>query len=240
MTNQYIVPLNLSKLGFRYFRIIFESKYFSNKFINYIVSHPNTGYVFEGHGWSGKKRILGIGIWATSNSEMSDIATNIRSVIPDSYKVVYQSELTRLEFFYNAEQGRKRMILLDELDNKVSLSALELDYLKLLSTDASLTEDENAALLKISTDELSQLDSKLKEQDIFYGCFPNLELPSSYTKFFIDTTALHKEDLNTFFGMLRDDEDCVYIAKGNGKYNVEIEYVLRDEARFEEKYSLYP
>ncbi len=239
MSNQYIVPLNLSKLGFRYFRIIFESKYFSKKFINYIVSHPNTGYVFEGTGWSGKKRILGVGIWATSNSEMSDIAANIRSVIPDSYKVVYQSELTRLEYFQNTDEERKRMVLLDELENKVELSAVELDYLKLLSIDASLTEEDNASLLKISVQELRSMDAKLKAQDIFYGCFPNAELPVGYTKLFIDTTALSKELMNDFFAKLRSDKNCVYIARGNGKYNVEIEYVIEDEQQFVADYEQY-
>lgn len=239
MSNTYIVPLNLSKLGFRYFRIIFESKYFSKKFINYIVSHPNTGYVFEGTGWSGKKRILGVGIWATSNSEMSDIATNIRSVIPDSYKVVYQSELTRLEYFQITEEGRKRMVLLDELENKVDLSAVELDYLKLLSIDASLLEEDNASLLKIPLQTLRSMDARLKSQDIFYGCFPNIELPVGYTKFFIDTTAIKKELMNEFFSKLRIDENCIYIARGNGKYNVEIEYVITNEKVFMEKYSQY-
>lgn len=239
MRNRFIVPLNLSKLGFRYFRIIFESKYFSKKFIDFIVSHPNTGFVFEGAGWSGKKRILGIGIWATSNSEMSDIATNIRSVIPDSYKVVYQSELTRLEYFCNTEESRKRMVLLDELENKVQLSAVELDYLKLLSTDASLSNEENASLLKISVEDLESLDAKLRKDSIFYGRFPNSELPSGYTKFFIDTTAISKEMIDSFLNELRNDSRCVYIARGNGKYNIEIEYIIEDESKFNDKYVKY-
>jgi hypothetical protein len=197
--NAYIVPLNLSKLGFRYFRIILESKQFSQKFIDYLVSHPNTEYVFEGSGWSGKKRVLGIGIWATSNSEMADMATNIRSVIPDSYKVVYQSELTRLEYFTEVAGTRRPLTIIDELEQKMSLSALELDYLKLISVDGGLTALQRAALLNVSPADGEAIDKKLQMDKVFYGIFPDGALPPGYTKVFVDTTSLQHEALGIFF-----------------------------------------
>lgn len=239
MNQRYIVPLNLSKLGFRYFRVVFESKQFSNKFINYVVSHPNTGYVFEGSGWSGKKRLLGIGIWATSNSEIADISTNIRSIIPSSYKVVYQSELTRLEYFAEIDGSRKTMSLIDELEQKISLSPLELDYLKLLSVDGALSIKERAAILNLSVQNTEDIDDKLRKERVFYGVFPNGPLPVGYTKYFVDTTALKHEMVEEFFALLKQDRDCIYLARGNGIYNVEFEYVVKDSEVFKIRYGKF-
>ena len=239
MSNKNIVPINISKLGFRYFRILVETKRFSRKFIDYVINHPNTGYVFIGSGWSGKKQVLGIGIWATDNAEMSDIATNIRSVMPDAYKVVYQSELTRLEYFKNINGERRSMILLDELEQKRKLSAIELDYLKLLSVDGSLSMKERAAMLGLSEVEVTKIDNKLQVEGVFHGVFLDGSLPQHYTKFFVDTTALSHESVELYFNTLKNDPNCVYLARGNGVYNVEFEYVLADEEGFEKKYGSF-
>lgn len=232
----YIVPLNLSKLGFRYFRIVLEAKLFSKKFINYLINHPNTGFVFVGSGWSGKKQVLGVGIWATNNAEMSDIATNIRSVIPASYKVVYQSELTRLEYFNEVDGCRRSMLLIDELDQKRSIDAIEHDYLKLISIDGSLSMSERATFLGISLDETKNLNDKLLAEKVFYGVFLNDTLADNYVKFFVDTTALSYMKVEAYCETLRNDPNCVYLARGNGRYNLEFEYIMRDEKRFVENY----
>lgn len=239
MRNNFIVPVNLSKLGFRYFRIMLESKLFSKRFIEYLINHPNTGYVFEGQGWSGKKRVLGIGIWATSNAEISDIATHIRSRIPESYEVVYQSELTRLEYLRITEQGHLSMTLLDELEQKQDISALELDFLKLLSVDASIAASEMATLLGVSETELSEISDRLIREGVYYGVFENTPLPIGYTKFFVNTAALTISKVEHFYGLLKNDPNCVYLARGNGKYNIEFEYVLEDEPEFQAIYSSF-
>jgi hypothetical protein len=206
---KYIVPLNLSKMGFRYFRIMLESKLFSKKFIDYVINHPNTGFVFEGTGWSGKKRVLGIGLWATNNAEISDIATNIRSVIPVSYKVILQSELTRLEYFKEVDGLRKAMLLIDELDQKQELSALEYEYIKLLCVDGSLSAKEKASLLRISLAEVELIDLSLSKRRVFYGIFSDDSFPKNYTKFFIDTTSLSYKKVEDYCERLRHDPRCV-------------------------------
>ena len=236
MQTQYITPLNLSKLGFRYFRIILESKLFSKKFISYLVNHPNTGYVFEGKGWSGKKRVLGIGIWATSNAEITDLATHIRSVIPDSYKVVYQSELTRLEYYATVDGERRPMVLIDELAQRSELSAIEKDFLKLISVDGSLTSREIATILGLSDLDVEDLSRRLQSQGVYYGVLESNPLPDKYTKFFIDTATLKSEQVEEYYVRLSRDPQCVYLARGNGKYNLEFEYIVNEREVFESKY----
>ena len=232
MQKRYITPLNLSKLGFRYFRIVLESKLFSKKFVNYVINHPNVGYVFEGSGWSGKKRVFGIGIWAINNAEITDIATHIRAKMPDSYKVVYQSELTRLEYFAEVDGKRTQMILLDELEQKRQLSPLEKDFLKLVSIDGSLSQIQIADMLGLAVEDFVKLEEKLQTEGVYYGTLENKPLPPGYTKYFVDTTALSNESVESYYNLLNRDSLCVYLARGNGKYNFEFEYVLEEENGF--------
>ena len=220
---KFVAPINLSKLGFRYFRIVLESKAFSRKFILYVVNHPNTGFIFQGSGWSGTKKVLGIGIWATNNAEMIDISKHIRARMPKAYNVVYQSELTRLEFFSGKGIERKRMVLIDELENKIALSPLELDYLKLVSTDGSLRDEVFGDMLNIPSLEVKKIDQKLKDEGVYYGLLENNQLPSGYTKFFVDTSSLPVTEIEKYATSLAEDENCVYLARGNGKYNLEFE-----------------
>lgn len=232
MNKKYILPTNLSKLGFRYFRIVIETKSFSKKFIDFITTHPNTGFVFQGHGWSGKKKVLGIGIWATSNSEMIDVSNNIRSRIPEAYNIVYQSELTRLEFFTEVNGTRKNLTLLDEPEDKTQLTPLELDYIKLLSVDGSLPLPTQAKILNISDKEVTELTTKLKDDGVCYDLVENKELPDNYTKLFIDTTSLSVREIDEYVEKLSTDKNCVYLARGNGKYNFEFEYIVKNEEEF--------
>lgn len=238
MSSTHIAPINMSKLGFRYFRILIESKLFSQKFIQDLIHHPNTGYVFLGTGWSGKKQLLGIGIWAINNAEIADISQHIRAKMPRSYKVVYQSELTRLEYFTKNEHGRIAMVLLDELENKIKLTPLELDYLKLISTDSQLEALEYSALLNINLTETCKIEQKLKQEKILYDLVPNLQLPNGYTKIFVDTTAIAVEQIDILTNKLKQDVNCVYLARGNGLYNLEFEYVITDRQAFKQTYKL--
>lgn len=236
METKYFASLNLSKLGFRYFRIVLETKLFSKKFVRFVVNHPNTGYVFQGRGWSGKKQVLGIGVWATTNAEMIDISNLIRSKMPRAYKVVYQSELTHLEFFSGAGKGRARMVLIDELENKVPFSPRELAYLKLISVDGSLTREVLANILGVTPREVQKLDDEVRTKGVHYGLFENKQLPKGYTKFFVDTSALLVLELEKYVSILADDERCIYLAQGNGKYNFEFEYVMDKKSDFNRVY----
>ncbi|USN87592.1 MAG: L-histidine N(alpha)-methyltransferase [Candidatus Nomurabacteria bacterium] len=236
MQKKYLATINLSKLGFRYFRIMLESKAFSRKFIQAMVDHPNTGYIFEGKGWSGKKKVLGLGIWATSNSEIVDISNHIRAMIPKSYKIAYQSELTRLEFFTEIEGKKRQLVLLDELDYKLKLSPHELDYLKLISIDPALEVDVMARLLNVIPEKVTEIESKLKRENVYYGLTENRQLPKGYTKFFVDTTSLSIVEVDEYAALLKNDNKCVYLARGNGKYNFEFEYIVTDKKQFKKKY----
>lgn len=239
MLRKTVAPINFSKLGFRYFRIILESKAFSRKFINELINHPNTGFVFQGSGWSGKKKVLGVGLWATNNAEITDISDHIRSRMVPAYKIVYQSELTRLEFFPQIKDKRQELLLIDELEDKVDLDSKTTEYLKLVSFDGTLSTHAYAGLLDVSDKDVLAMQKRLKHERILYGVLPNEPLPKRYTKYFVDTSSLSYTDISAYYNLLKSDPLCVYIARGNGKYNIEFEYIVKNESTLKNKYGVF-
>jgi hypothetical protein len=117
------------------------------------------------------------------------------------------------------------------------MSPLEYDYLKLLSVDGSLSSDQCASLLGVTAEEVDLIDTKLRKENVFYGVFPNGPLPAGYTKVFVDTTALSHIQVDNYFDQLKKDTNCIYVARGNGRYNFEFEYIVDDKADFSNRYS---
>jgi len=229
MNNHDIALINTSHLGFRYFRMVLESKRFSKKFIEFLKHHPNVGYVIEGTGWSGKKKILGIGLWARNNAEINDISIHIRARMTVSYKLVMQSELTRLEYLQHNDSAA---VIVDEFGEDKQYDAITLEILRLFSVDPNISIQEVARFVKKTEKEVGMIMQQLRDQGTWFGTTKHVPFDRSYYKFFIDTTAISIGEIEDLLTRVRSDERSVYLSFGNDEYNLEIEVTTDDIGKY--------
>ena len=133
--------VNLSKLGFRYFRIFLRvSPATKRKLSQELPLHPNVGWLFSCEGWFN----LVMGIFAKNNSEINDLSTIIRKLLTEEDTIIYQSELTYLASFGNLEDQNSEMVIIDSKDQEFNSKPVEIDFLKLYTIDSSMSAKEYA------------------------------------------------------------------------------------------------
>lgn len=231
--------LNISKLGFRYFRIGFKlTEHSLERLTEKFKTYPNVGWIFASKGWCN----LAIGIFARDNAEINDISASIRQLLTTDDELVFQSELTSLYSFGNRPidpVGMARtepMPIIDAIYQPLSLSPLELDYIKLLTMNAAVPETEMAEILNITQDELRSLDKNLCDQGVIVGYQERIDYGDRHWKVFIDSsskfTNTATEDL---LGTLWHDNSCLYVERANAKYDLEFE-LITDQIEDVQKY----
>ena len=218
--------LNLSKIGVRYFRLCIKCSSVSRKkLVKEFLKHPNIGWIFSAKGWFN----LAIGIWAKDNAEINDLSASIRSSLHKNDEIVYQSELTSLYGFGNRPVTHESlaMPIVDATLNPLELSPLELDYIKILTIDSSLSKTELSQILGISQEELESLHKHLVENGIIVGYQKRINYAGTYYKVFVDTLSKkEKDDVMELEKILWDDNACIYFERANGKYDLEFELIL--------------
>jgi len=225
--------LNLSKIGLRYFRLFIKCSSTSRKkLINKFIRHPNIGWIFSAKGWFN----LAIGVWAKDNAEINDLSTSIRNSLDINDEVVYQSELTSLYGFGNRPITHKSlaMPIVDATINPIELSPLELDYIKIVTIDSSLTKTEISQVLGISKRELESLHKNLIENGVIVGYQKRVNYGGIYYKVFVDTQSKKGKDcVDKLEKMLWNDNACIYFERANGKYDLEFELILPRRSRLQ-------
>ncbi len=218
--------INLSKVGLRYFRIFLRISSSSRAtLLERFVRHPNIGWIFDGEGWFN----FGIGIWARDNSEMNDLSAAIRDSLGPKDKVIYQSELTSLYGFGNRPVHSKAeaMPIIDSTLAPTELSPLELDYLKLIALDDTLPTDELARILGTTPDTIATMRESFEKRGIVVGTQDRLNYDGYYFKVVVNSASRTTPDAaDALWERLWDDPACIYMAKGNGVYDLEFEAVL--------------
>lgn len=222
--------LNLSKIGLRYFRLCIKtSPATRKKLIEEFKNHPNIGWIFSGQGWFN----LAVGIWAHDNAEINDVSAALRRSLSKHDKLVYQSELTSLYSFGNQpilDKPVEPMPIIDAVMQGSSLNHLELDYIKLVTLDDSLTNQQIALILGDKESVVKNLRSKFEEQGIIVGQQKRINYAGSYFKVFIDTsTGRYEGASDKIIDKVWHDQACIYFEKANGKYDLEFELILPDK-----------
>jgi DNA-binding Lrp family transcriptional regulator len=225
---------NLSKIGLRYFRIGIEASPSSREnLIRHFKSHPNIGWIFSAEGWFN----LAIGIWARDNAEINDISSQIRSVLTDTDKIIFQSELTSLFGFGNRPLTSKGepMCIVDSTMHPVDLSPLELDYIKLLALDSSTETQELAKILNTSPSELQGIHDHMLKTGVITGFQERINYSGFYFKVFIDSLSRKAEGaLPKLIQTLWNDNACIYFEKANSKYDIEFELILDEKSNIKD------
>lgn len=220
--------LNLSKIGLRYFRIgIRASDASQERLVNYFVKHPNVGWVF-----TAKRYItMVIGIWAKDNAEINDLGQQVRLVLTSDDEIVFQSELTSLYSFGNRPAGKESapMQIIDAVAEAVTLSPLEIDYLKLVALDSSTDDKGLASLLSVDEATVTHLHKKLAESGVIAGYQERITYQGVYYKLFIDTlSAKNSRAVGEFVATLWKDKRVMYFERANSKYDLEFEIIVSD------------
>ncbi len=231
--------INLSKIGFRYFRLLIKTTPETRKsLIDKFINHPNIGWIFTARGWFN----LGVGIWARDNTDINDINASIQRLLSSKDKIVYQSELTTLVGFGNRPVTKKKveMHIIDSTIQPMKLSALSSDYLKLLTIDSSLTKNEYAKTLGITQNKLVKLNKKLISAGIIAGYQERINYAGKYFKVFINSSSYkNHNNIEGFIKKLWDDNNFVYFERADGKYDIEFEVILPDRKVLNERYLKY-
>lgn len=218
--------LSLSRIGLRYFRVFIKCSSASRrKLVKQFLEHPNVGWIFSVKSWFN----LAIGIWAKDNVEINELNDLIRSSLGPNDEIIYQSELTTLYGFGNRPITHRNlaMPIVDATINPIELSPLELDYMKIITIDSSLSGKELSQALGISLKELKNLRAHLTENGVIVGYQKRINYSGIYYKIFIDTQSKKEKDSVTELEkMLWKDNACIYFERANGKYDLEFELIL--------------
>ena len=224
---------NLSKIGLRYFRIFINASAKSQgRLAAHLSDHPNVGWIFYAEGWFN----LAVGIWAKDNAEINDISQQVRNVLSPDDEIVAQTELTSLYSFGNRASTKegKPMCIVDSTMQPVTLSPLEIDYIKLLALDSSIAETELTKILNIDPARLSELKKKLTDAGVIVGYQERMEYSGTYFKVFVDSLSRKtKRAENDLVRTLWNDKACIYFERANSKYDLEFELILKDESELE-------
>lgn len=222
--------LNLSKIGLRYFRVgINASNKSKDKIIDYLFNHPNVGWIFYAKGYFN----LAIGVWAKDNAEINDISRQIRNILSEKDEIVFQSELTSLYSFGNrpATGSGDPMCIVDATTNQVELLPLEIDYIKLLTLDNSMSESEFSEILNIDIQKLKEIDKKLKDSGIIVGNQERIDYSGIYFKVFVDSLSRKTKNAeDDLVDILWNDRSCIYFGRANSKYDLEFEVILNKKS----------
>jgi len=217
--------LNLSKVGLRYFRLFLNvSPGAHDQFAAHLTTHPNVGWVLSASGWFN----LGVGLWARDNAEINDVSAQLRELLGSQGEVVYQSELTNLySFGTKGARTTRPMPIVDSTHTPVNLSPLELDYLKLVTLDSSMSTQQLAELLAVREELVIATGKRLESTGVIVGSQARVNYGSLYYKIFVDTSSKKSGlDIDAFLKTLWDDPSCIYVERANGKYDLEFELVV--------------
>lgn len=214
-------------MGLRYFRIGINASLDSQeKLVSYFTKHPNVGWIFDAKGWFN----LAVGIWAHDNAEINDISSQIRSVLTRDDEIVFQSELTTLYSFGNADGRGSPMCIVDAAISHVELSSDDLDYIKIVAMDNSLPLSELANILGVSSDQVELICAKLVEKGVIVGSQKRVNYQGTYFKVFVDTvSALSPDSQKKLTDALWNDPNCIFFARANSKYDLEFEIIADDD-----------
>lgn len=222
--------LNLSKVGLRYFRFMIKASPESKaRLVSHFVNHPNVGWIFSAEGWFN----LAVGVWAKDNAEINDINSSVRDVLGKGDEIIYQSELTSLYGFGNRPVKGEGlpMPIVDSVFSPVEFDSLKLDYVKLLTLDSSLPDEEVAEILAVDTEQLKKMRKELETAGVIVGYQDRLNYKGIYYKVFVDTlSAKHPEAAKELTSRLWEDKRCIYIERANGKYDFEFELILEKKS----------
>lgn len=222
--------LNLSKVGLRYFRFMIKASPASKaRLVSHFVNHPNVGWIFSAEGWFN----LAVGVWAKDNAEINDINSSVRDVLGKGDEIIYQSELTSLYGFGNRPVKGEGvpMPIVDSVFSPVEFDSLKLDYVKLLTLDSSLPDEEVAEILAVDTEKLKNMRKELETAGVIVGYQDRLNYQGIYYKVFVDTlSAQHPGSVKELTARLWGDTSCIYIERANGKYDLEFELILEKKS----------
>jgi len=218
--------LNLSKLDYRYFRLLLKINQADlNEFLNKISQHSNVNWVFEIVGWGN----VALGFLVSDNTEISEINESIRREISDFGEIIYQSELTYLLGFGSRPLHKvcHQKLIIDSRIAKENITVEEFELLKQLSLNASLSPEEYASILNTTSEEILKLSSDLERRGIIVGYQARVKYPHKYFKIFLDTTGRSKSDIDKLIQSLWNDNGCIYIERANGKYDLGFEIITK-------------
>jgi len=229
--------INISKIGLRYFRLFIEATPSSKKrLIKNFLGHPNIGWIFSVKGWGN----VGIGIWASDNDEINDISASIRNLLSPEDKIVYQSELTALYGFNTLRPVTKKgsvMRIIDAVIKPMELDQISIDYLKILTIDSSLPRNDYASIFGTTVSKIDKLNKKLISSGIIVGNQLRVNYLDKYYKVFIDSAGRTKNiNMDKFIKKIWGDNRCIYFGKANGKYDIELEIILKNSSILKQKY----
>lgn len=227
----YFPVLDLSKLGYTYFRVLIKfqnlTKELRNHVEDYIRHESEIGWAL----WAYDSFDLGFTIWAKTAKEFKEIAnkfyfqfdSNIKERIESIaievkfFKNRFLTDSTSLESFSIFEKGEA--IKMDELDRKI---------LKLLVKNPRAKLIDMAGTLKESPQIISYRIKNLKKEKILLGIRPVLNynlLKKTYYKILIDLNNLSKEKTRDLEEFIFRNSNIVYYVSAIGLSDLDLELI---------------
>jgi len=220
--------INISKMGYRYYhfyaRVCDKTK---ELLAESMYHHPNVGWVIACNGWAN----LLIAIWAKNNAELSDVLHSIGDQFSVQDEVVAISEVTHLKSYVNRAIGKtaEPAIMVDPTIIPIDITPRELDYLKLVALDGSLTSENYSQMLGITQEQVQKLHASLVERKVILGTIPRINLKSSYYKVLVDTRSRITETADKeLMESLEQNKNVFYIMNVLGKHDVDFEIQADD------------
>lgn len=232
----YVPVIDLSKLGYYYFRAVFRFQNLSSKLKQeiekFIIKMPNAGWAI----WAYEAYDLGIGIWARSIEQFKSIINQFYFKFDQYIKEREEFVSTSLVFFKNrylTGDHSLDTLKIGETNSKIILDDIDLELLKLLVRNPRSSIVDLSYSLKTSPQNISYRFKRLKKQQILLGVRPNLDhvlLGKIYYKLFIDLNNISETKIMELENLISRDSRVIYMIKALGGCDLDIE-LMADSPR---------
>jgi DNA-binding Lrp family transcriptional regulator len=228
----YYPIINLSKIGYLYFRIFIKFQNLTKKLREdikkYIVNNPHIGWAI----WYYGQYDIGFTIWAKSVTEFKKIANEIYGRFDQYIKTRTESVTSELSiyknrFLINTKDSEK--ITLKEKIEEIQLDNIDKKILHILIKNPRISLVDAASILKESTKLLSYRIKRLTKNNILLGIRPILnyeQLRKTYYKVFITLNNFEEKKVKQVEESIQRNPKIIYIVKALGTCDLDIEIIL--------------
>ncbi len=227
----YTPVIDLSKLGYSYFRVFIKFQNLSSKIKQEIESYISQDKKIGWAIWAYDAYDIGIGIWAKNISEFKQFINpfyfKFDKYILNRIESVGR-EIKFLKNRYLSEINSKDYLSITEKKEEINLDDLDKKLLREIVKSPRESIVKLAEKLKESPQSISYRLKKIRKEKILLAIRPNLNhviLDKISYKLFIDLNNISEKDTNDLEDYVSNNKKVTYIVSALGICDFDVEFM---------------
>lgn len=229
----YYAILNISRLGYAYYRIFIKLKSISEaieqKIIQYCSSHLKIGWVIQHHGnWD-----LAFITWAKDIQDFQEVLDDIMENFGDNISKKEISIATKIyhlkhKFLVNKKDDQALIL---ESEDTIQLDPIDYEILGILTQSARKTYQEIGEILQVSPTNVKNRILYLQKEKVILGYHVKLNhklLGYTHTKVFLKLKQYSRSSIHEVTEYLKSLISTIYITRSIGSADLEFEILVKN------------